>query len=398
MGTRSSTRRLLLALVTTLLIGACGGNPASRTPGLVAIDDAQSAGIATHTYTHGDDCVADFNRDGHLDVLLNAHTDQWKLFYGSANGRFTLARAFPLHDRHGCAAADFNGDGLLDIYFAIGDCKGRICRNSKELWIQRPDHTFENEAAQWGITDPDGRGRVPIVVNANGDNRPDLFTGQETGVDYPSLNRLWINTGHSFVLHQGPPTEELGNNAAAAADLTHDGLDDIAVSTTNKGLFLYRALGGGNYVAANKYFGVSSNGRYAVRFADVNHDGWPDFISVTSDAVQVFLNNHGHFGKASFTLNIDDTRDVAFGDADGDGNLDMYVQRHYDRDQIYMGDGRGNFVPGPIVPKRDGVAESVTVLPHWNNGRDAFIVGNGYENTRGTTQLIVVDGTRTLNP
>ena len=155
-GTRSSTRRLLLALVTTLLIGACGGNPASRTPGLVAHDNAQWAGIADHTRTHGDDCVADINHDGHLDVLLNAHTDQWQLLYGSASGKFTLAMRIPLHDRHGCAVADFNGDGLLDIYFAIGDCKGRICRNPKELWIQRPNQTFVDEAAQWGSPIPEG--------------------------------------------------------------------------------------------------------------------------------------------------------------------------------------------------------------------------------------------------
>ena len=41
--------------------------------------------------THGDDCVGDLNGDGHLDVLLNIHTDQWQLLYGTANGNFTPA-------------------------------------------------------------------------------------------------------------------------------------------------------------------------------------------------------------------------------------------------------------------------------------------------------------------
>jgi hypothetical protein len=400
------TRRIATISVVAVLLSvlsACGGGsdakPANNTTvaGLTARDEAGSAGLADRTRTHGDDCVGDINGDGHADVLLNSHTDQWRLLYGSARGVFTPAPTpIPKGDRHGCVFADFNGDGRFDIYFAIGDCKG-TCRNAKELWIQRPDHTFVNEAAQWGISDPESRGRVPIEVNANGDKRPDLFTGEEVGVNFPSANKLWINTGTKFVLQKGPPTGEIGNNCAAAADLTHNGLDDIAVCTPTKGFFLYRALGNGNYSLATTSFGLQPYGRRTVRFVDVNHDGWPDFISVTQKRVTVQLNDHGHFGKAVFSLPTDNAQDVALGDADGDGNLDVYVQMratNADPDRIFLGDGTGHFVAGPSVPQRHGEGESATVLPGWRNGRDAFIVNNGYEETYGERQLIVVDGTR----
>ena len=104
-------------------------------------------------------------------MLLSTHIAEWPLLRGLPDGRFE-----PYYkgldpgrrDRHGCAVADFNGDGLLDIYMSLGACQGK-CTTEKELWIQRPDHTFVNEAKQWGISDPDARGRVPVVLNANGD-------------------------------------------------------------------------------------------------------------------------------------------------------------------------------------------------------------------------------------
>ena len=395
---RVCRRRLLaLGIVVAMLspaLSACGSKSAAADK-LTARDEAQSVGLGQYSMTHGDDCVGDLNKDGFDDVLLNSHTDQWKLLYGSASGKFTPApMQFKPRDRHGCVFADFNDDGLLDIYFSIGSCKGH-CHNQKELWIQRPNRTFVDEATQWGIIDPDTRGRTPIPVNANGDARVDLFIGASLTVDYPSSNKLWLNEGNKFVLHEGPPTVDIGSNCAAAADLTHNGLDDIGVCTPTKGFHLYRALGDGNYVDATTSFGLATTGRRSIRFGDFNHDGWPDLVSVMQGRVTVKLNDHGHFGKPVFKLELKDGENCAVADADGDGNLDLYVQqRDSGPDRLLLGDGTGHFTMGPPIPLRHGAGESVTVLPHWRDGRDAFIVNNGYEATRGDRQLIALVGNR----
>jgi hypothetical protein len=388
----------MLVTLLGMILGACGSKSSSHSTvlGLTARDEAAAAGLTYHGLTHGDDCVGDLNGDGFLDVLVNAHTDQWKLLYGSANRTFTPAPTqFSRRDRHGCAFADFNGDGRLDIYAAIGAVKGRG-RNAKELWIQQPDHSFVDEASQWGIGDPGARGRAPLAINANGDKRPDLFAGAAISVDYPSLNKLWLNEGNKFVSHSGAPTSDLGENCAAAADLDHNGLDDIGICTPHNGVHVYRALGGGKYEEATASFGISPSGRRCIRFVDVNHDGWADLISVMQGRVTVQLNRQGHFDESVYRISTKDAQSAAVGDADGDGNPDLYVQmRDSGPDRVFLGDGTGHFTPGPTVPMRHGAGDSVTVLPHWRDGRDAFIVSNGYQTKRGDLQLITLVGNRT---
>ena len=165
------------------VLASCGSDGDDRDPSLQATDVADTVGIAQPSRTHGENCVADLDGDGLTDLLLSAHSDPWQLYMGQPDGRFVRSNniVFEPRDRHGCAVADFDTDGLLDIYVSIGACRG-MCTNPKELWIQQDDHTFIDAAEAWGVSDPGGRGRVPVVLDANGDELPDLFTGAEEAV------------------------------------------------------------------------------------------------------------------------------------------------------------------------------------------------------------------------
>ena len=402
---RSVSTRRLAWLGFVVVLTACGSSGSSNSEGssqadaaaqsLIVRDVAREAGIARATQTHGENCVADLDDDGSTDLILSTHdttsaSPAWPLMRGVGDGRFELDERFTLKpaDRHGCAVADFNGDGLLDIYLSIGACRGE-CKSPKELWIQQPDHTFVDEASQWGVSDPGGRGRVPLVVNVNDDNRPDLFTGQEEGVKFPSLNRLWINRGNHFELQNGPITNGKGNHCAAAADIDGDGRDEIAVCTPTNGFFLYRNVGG-KLVEDTSSFDVDPYGRITVEFPDLNGDDRPDLVTVTRTQVQVFLNQDGHYPEATWSLDVADGKDVAFGDIDSDGDLDMYVQQGTEGDQMFVNTRDATqFDRGPRLPSKQGVGDTVVAIPDWKGtGRAAFLVNNGFQYDRGPRQLI----------
>ncbi len=388
-----------LAALVALALGAgtaCGSSGSAK---LVATDVAEQAGagLAKATHTHGQDCVADFNGDGIPDLLLSVHEGSWPLLRGLPDGKFEpyykgLDPGY--RDRHGCAVADFNGDGLLDVYVAIGACRG-TCTAPKELWIQRPDHTFVNEAKQWGINDPDSRGRVPVVMNANGDKLPDLFAGADTPVKYPSPDHLWINKGDHFEGVTGAPTLPIGALCAAAPDINGDGYDDLAVCTPEQGFHLYRNEKG-TFVDDPKSFGLDTHGLINVAFADLNGDGLPDLATITKKHVQVYLDNHGKYGKPVLSLNLTAGIDVAFGDVDGDGDPDLYVETGGTKpgldqpDRVYLNEGKGlKWKAGPeMAPTKTGSGDTVVAIADWKgSGRAAFLVNNGFENDTGERQL-----------
>ena len=390
----------VIACLYAMGVAGCSGHTRAANynsldkPRLIARDVASEAGIARDVSTEGENCVFDYNRDGVMDLFLSVHDggDPWQLFRGRPEGAFveTNVETFPSgprYDRHGCATGDFNGDGRPDIYASIGTCAG-TCTRPKELWIQTSDGTFVDRAAQFGITDPGGRGRQPITLNANGDKWPDLFTGQAPGVDYPSPNRLWLNQGGAgFVNPPGLPTEEIGNGCDTAGDFDRDGYDELIVCGGGGQLVptVFRVYdnSGGSWSDATAAVGLPTSPRSDAELADLNRDGWLDLVTVTGPRLEVRLNTGGRFPTIGYSLALSDGRDLAVGDADGDGDPDIYVVQGENAtvpDLLLLNRGSGasyvSFSGLPQVTTGDG--DTAQAIPNWKGtNRAAFLVNNG---------------------
>ncbi len=307
--------------------------------------------------------VGDFNGDGRPDLLYIGHgTDtppfpgeQSKLLIQTPDGRLADESGTRLPQRssftHNVAAADIDGDGDLDIYMANvngGAIGPRIyVNNGAGVFTETADRLPTDIANRTG-------GRVftaSLLVDVNGDNRPDLILGGENSAP----NELLLNNGSGTFVRSAAFTlpakfggPDWSTVALATADFNGDGAPDVLLGTTGgselladgrtingygiAGLQLLLNRGDGTFHDATSTAGFtwSANERWVVwtRIADLDGDRRPDILAqvrlVNGTAARVFLNRGaGQFVDATGAYGV--TRGTYFlpADFDRDGRTDI---------------------------------------------------------------------------
>ena len=363
---------------------ATPGVPASP-QSVVAVDEAVPAGISQVTLTFGA-ALSDYDQDGQTDFLLGTHFSSPARLYHNDHGSFSEADAgmFALRDRHACTWGDVNRDGLQDLFCAIGADVGSDVK-SNELWIQHPDHTFTDEAANYQVLDPLARGRRGVFVDVNADGYPDLYLGNvyERPDGLPSPNRLLINQGGtSFV--DAPAyglDRELNAGCTQAADYNADGFQDLLVCTAF-GLKVYRNDGGTSLTDVTASLHLAHNPNDA-QMVDVNGDGRLDVLEVLGTVFRVDLQRGSTFPIA-YQRALTAGRGVSAGDVNGDGRPDVYVVQGENpsgqnvADMMLLNDGTGtSFTEMPIPQTTVGAGDDAYALDYDHNGLMDFLVLNG---------------------
>jgi len=278
-------------------------------------------------------------------------TDTNLLFHNNGDGTFAdVSKASHVADVTGryamtASAADFDGDGWLDIYVACDSTASILYRNNH-------DGTFRDAAVESGV--------------AYGENG-----SQQAGM------------------------------GLAAADYNGDGLIDLLKTHFADDVpALYRNLGKGLFEDVASASGVAVQNRYVewgAGMPDLDNDGLADLVYVTGNVypeVEAVLKQYPHRGPRVVFRNVDgahfedvsgrsgagalaahSSRGAAFGDFDNDGDVDILVFNMNEPPSLLRNDLRGG--RGWIAVKLEGTRSDRAAL-----GATVRVTANGRTQAR----------------
>jgi hypothetical protein len=246
----------------------------------------------------------------------------------------------------GVAAADVDGDGLIDLYFV--DQLG-----GNELWRNRGNGRFENMTQAAGVGLRDRVGVTASFADVDNDSDPDLYVTTVRGG-----NVLYENDGKgrfTDVTKQSGLEYSGHSSGAVFFDFDNDGFLDLFL--VNVGKYTTDEKGRGGYFVgfADAFAGHLKPDR-TERSRLYRNLGKNRFADVTD---QVGPLDTGFSGDASFT------------DFDGNGFPDLYVLNMQGDDHYFVNEGGKRFVEktAQYFPKTPWGTMGIKFFDFDNDGR-----------------------------
>src|ERR1700684_3093287 len=323
--------------------------------------------------------TADFNGDGIPDLVILG-SDTISVLLGNGDGTFTAAPS-PSADLPGAiAVGDFNGDGIPDLAVAPALDEG-----NSEVLLGNGDGTFTNAG---GILENDNNTVTSNAIAAadfNGDGKLDLV---ETcsGNEGPCNNLLLILSGNgdgTFTQFSETPLPIAGSQSRGVGDFNGDGQPDVAVTNSaanGVNVFLDNE-GGLSFVYTMPATGA---GPSSIAAADFNGDGKLDLAVANSGSNNVTIllgNGDGTFTAAASPATGTAPNSIAVGDFNGDGVPDLAVANSGSSNvTILLGNGDGTF-KAATSPAADTGSTSVTAADFNGDGKEDLVVANSRDSS-----------------
>jgi enediyne biosynthesis protein E4 len=354
-------------------------------------DVTRAAGLDIEMYGMGV-AIGDYNNDGFPDIFISC-VGQSHLFRNNGDGKFTdvtRAAGFLNHEGFSTSALwiDYDRDGLLDLFvcnyvrwspehdvFCSLDgthksyCTPEAYRgNTCWLFHNRGDGTFEDVTATSGVFDSSSKSLGVAMFDYDQDGWPDLLVANDTQPNklYRNLRNgkfkdVAVEAGLAFST-EGKARAGMGVDTG---DFDNSGRPGVAITNfDNEMIGLYRAVSATAYDDISQASGIGGPSKstlgFGCAFLDVNLDGSLDLAVANGHIDETVRNIRGNVGYAQppqLFLNAGNGkfrdvaaevgggfekpkvgRGLAYGDFDGDGDLDILMTTNYGPAYLFRND------------------------------------------------------------
>ena len=336
--------------------------------------------------------IADVNHDGKMDILVaNTKSETLTVLLGDGKGHFTPAPGKACATGKGpndIALGDFNGDGNIDLAIAntgtpyitilLGDGKGGFAPSpGSPFATESHPHVHGAVAADFS-----GDGKLDVITDSWGHNQILMMRGDGRG--------NLMGPGKLFNVGKRP------YQRLRSADFNKDGKPDIVTTDLDQDtVTILLGDGKGGFREASGSPFPAGPAPWEVAIDDLNKDGNLDLVTVpyapdVKDPQRVGVTILYGDGKGGFTpthggpltlAGCEGPDRVATGDFNGDGYRDIVVSCGQGETlMVYAGTKDGGYQVSKHEVKKLGWS-CIAVADLNGDGKDDIVVSNNQGNT-----------------
>ena len=229
--------------------------------------------------------------------------------------------------------------GIFAVLILIAGCSRHALRSAGDpLSLPYKRTAVLGEGKEWRPH--------PLLVDLNNDRHLDIVATHRNPLEENSLH-IWMGDGKGNFSEINQTWRSPAYSALASGDINLDGYQDLVVVSHNARI--YTLMGDGEGGFTEKVLGTE-DGYVAVKLADLNRDGLLDAVLMGYKKAGIEIYHGDSKGNWSLQRRLSAGqvgRDLAVGDINNDGHLDIAAVQNGPGVLVYVSDGQGGWTGGP---------------------------------------------------